>query len=175
MKTELKNTRRAVKGNLLDLVIILLLLAAVFSVGYRYYTSSQGASESELKQASVVFRVENTLPALATTLTHADPIYSESNDEQIGTLVRHPEAVNSFVLSTAASLLLETGDGTYVRVDDPSGTRVDIEGVMGCRGVMSENGIFLLNGVTEISPGQMLYVYTEKAAFSLLIVDITLS
>lgn len=175
MKTELKNTRRAVRGNLLDLVIILLLLAAIFSVGYRYYMSEQSGAGDELRQANVTFRVENTLPTLASALSHADPIYSANNGDQIGTLVRHPSATTGPVITTSASLLLTTEDGTYVRVESPDGARVDLEGVMGCRGKMTAGGIFLLNGVTELSPGQVLTVYTEKTSFSLLVVDITLS
>lgn len=175
MKTEVKNTRRVVRGNLLDLVIVLLLLAAIFSVGYRYYMSEQGISDDELRQASVTFRVENTIPTLAATLAHADPIYSANSRDQLGTLVRHPSASTGPVISTAASMLLENGDGSYVRVDCPDGSRVDLEGMMSCRGTLSEGGVFMLNGVTELSPGQVLTVYTEKTSFSLLVVDITLS
>ena len=175
MKTEVKNTRRAVRGNLLDIVIILLLLAAIFSVGYRYYMSEQSTSDDELRQANVTFRVEDTVPALASSLTHADPIYSSEGGEPIGTLVRHPMAVTSPVLTTAATVLVENGDGSYVRVERPNSDRVDIEGIMGCRGTVDERGVFLLDGITEISPGQILHVHTEKASFALLIVDITLS
>ncbi len=175
MKTEVKNTRRAFRGNLLDVVIILLLLAAVFSVGYRYYMSTQGVPDDEQRQASVTFRVESALPTLASALAYADPIYSVNSGEQIGTLVRHPSADTSPVLSTAAALLVEDGDGSYVRVEHPSAERVDIEGVMSCRGTVTDRGVFLLEGVTELSPGQMLNVYTETTAFTLLIVDITLS
>lgn len=176
MKTEVKNTKRAVRGNLLDLVIILLLMAAIFSVVYRYYMSDRGTTDDELRQASVTFRVENTLPALATTLVHADTVYSTTDGEQIGTLVRHPMAASTTpVISQAANILVEQGDGQYVRVDYPNGDRVDIEGVMSCRGTVTDAGVFVLNGESEISPGQVLNVYTEKTAFSLLIVDITLS
>lgn len=175
MKTEVKNTKRVVRGNLLDLVIILLLMAAIFSVVYRYYMSDQGTTDDELRQASVTFRVESTLPALASALTHADPIYSAIDGEQIGTLVRHPMATTAPVISETANILVEQGDGQYVRVDYPNGDRVDVEGVMDCRGTVTDSGVFVLNGETEISPGQVLNVYTEKTAFSLLIVDITLS
>ncbi len=174
MKTEVKNTKRFWRrGNVLDLAILLILLAAICSIGYRYYAANAHANDTDGEPVQVRFTVESVLPGTADALTSGDILYWESTQQVFGALAMHPQAQGICPVSvSAASELLRDANGNYVNVFVPEGARVDWEGVLNCQGTFNEQNTFLLDGRYTVTPGQKISVYTEKVSFILTVTEI---
>ena len=158
---------------MLDIAIVLLLVAAVCTIGYRYYAANTGSDEADGKAVQVRFAVESVLPGTADELTIGDVLYWENTQQSIGTLVQHPEASGMCsVAINAAEELLRDANGNYVSVSVPEGGRVDLEGLLDCRGTFDEQRTFLLGGRYTLTPGQRISVYTERVTFVLTVLEI---
>ena len=148
MKTEEKSNKRFWRrGNVLDIAIILVLVAAICVIGYRYYAANAGGDEADTRAVQIRFAVENVLPGTADALTTGDVLYWESNQQAIGTLALHPQATGTSPVAIFPSeQLLHDAGGNYVSVSSPEGARVDWEGLLNCRGSFHEQNAFLLDG-----------------------------
>ena len=170
MKTEVKTQKRFWRrGNVLDVVILLLILAAIASIGYRYYTTTRAADADELDDYVITFRAEGVLPGVVDVLREEEALYL-SGGETLGTLERIPGAMDTApVISQPTKATLQDSQGNYVSVARPDRAYLDVEGSVSCRGLQDEQGLFLLNGNKPVTPGQMLTVYTEKATMTVLV------
>lgn len=173
MKTEVKTNKRFWRrGNVLDVVILLLLLAAIVSIGYRYYLANEAADADELDDYEITFRAENVLPGVVDALRAGDVIYL-SDGEAMGTLGLADGAQgNAPVVTEAAETLVRDAQGNYVSVTLPDASYLDVQGIVKCQGVKDENGTLLLGGDRSVTPGQKLTVHTEKATLVLTVMSI---
>jgi hypothetical protein len=173
MKTEVKNTKKFWRrGNVIDIVILLLLVAAIASVVLRYYQTQSDEQDLNARNVRIGFVVEDTLPGIASAATIGEMVYL-SDGTAFGKLEAHPHAADPcpFAVS-AAQMLLQNADGHYVNATLGGGSLVDLQGLLTCTGIYDEQGAFLLGGHYSISPGQRVAVVTEQTAFVLCITDI---
>ena len=178
MKNEEKTTTRFLRrGNVLDIAIVLVLLAAVVMIGYRYYQTSKTVN-TEQDTVSVTFRVERIRPEVIGHLQEGDTLYLIEDGATLGTLGHYRDALaDEAVLHTPATILLTDGEGNYVQTEMPDSSYVDLTGVVTCHGSWGDGDSFsLVNGV-RLVPGKSLAVYTESAGFvvTVLRVEQTLS
>lgn len=173
MKTEEKNAKRFWRrGNVLDTAIVLLLLVAAFTVGYRYYQSANEAQHDVQNTVTVTFRVEDASAAMPAAMANGETLYLSSTGDALGALLEHQEATEGTPFQIMpVEVLTQNEDGTIVSVAMPDGT-VDFIGVLSCQGIFDENGSFLLGGRTPITPGQTVAVYSERTAFVLTVISI---
>jgi hypothetical protein len=173
MKNEVKNTKRFwQRGNVLDIVILLLVLAAIASVVFRYYQTQTLAEEQNSQTVRVSFSVEQTLPGIADAMSVGDTLRL-TDGTVFGRLEAHEGAMGACPFSVqAAQLLLKDASGDYVEATLDTGSLVDLEGVLECTGIYDEHGAFLLDGRYSISPGQRVAVLSEKTAFALCVTEI---
>lgn len=173
MKTEVKNTKKLWRrGNVLDLVILLLVVAAIVSVVFRYYQTKSLTEEQNSEAVYVSFNVEQALPGIADAVMAADTVRL-SDGTLFGTLETHKEATGSCPLAVrAAQMLLKDENGHYVSAALVGTSVVDFEGVLKCTGIYDEQGAFLLGGHRSLTPGQKITVQTEKTAFVLCVTAI---
>ena len=162
MKNEVKNTKRFWRrGNVLDIAIVLLLVAALVAIGYRYYLADAATDEENMREYRVSFSVENALPSVADSLKIKAEVYF-ADGTKMGELTLHPAAsIGQAVHATAADTLIKDDQGNYVSVTVPDGYREDIFGEMICHAVVDENGAVRIGGETVVTPGQKLTVHTE--------------
>lgn len=177
MNTQQKTTKgnAAVRrrGNVLDILIVLLLLAAIVAIGYRYYTlSGQGKSEL-LSYADISFEIKDAVYSLPTYVKTGDEVYMED-----GTYLGVLKDNNSDDESTAlyiepASVIATDEDGNLVRISYSDHSRLDCMGTLSCRGTFEADGSFLLDGTMHLTPGSAIRVHTETASFTMAITDCT--
>ncbi len=173
MKAEVKNTKKIWRrGNVLDLVILLLVIAAVASVVFRYYQIQDVAQDQNSEAVYVRFQVEQALPGIADAVQAGEAVRL-TDGTSFGTLEVHEGATGScpFAVS-AAQMLLKDASGQYVSATLTGTSAVDLEGVLRCTGAYDEQGVFLLGGRYSLSPGQKVAVLTEKTAFVLCVTEI---
>ncbi|MBR0442766.1 MAG: hypothetical protein IIX15_00340 [Clostridia bacterium] len=173
MKTEVKNTKRFWRrGNVLDIVILLLVIAAVASVVLRYYQTQNSIEQQNSKTVYLSFAVEEAIPGIADAVLAGDTLYL-ADGTVMGTLVAHERATGACPLAVdAAQMLLKDASGRYVNATLSGNSLVDLEGVLRCTGIYDEQGAFLLGGRYSISPGQKIAVLSEKTAFVLYVTAI---
>ncbi|MBR2620875.1 MAG: DUF4330 family protein [Clostridia bacterium] len=173
MKNEEKNTKRFWRrGNVLDIVIVLLVLAAAFAIGYRYYQTAAEKQHDTLDTVMVTFEVKSAQSAITQAIKAGDTVYLDSADSALGQIAVHTAATDGtpFAVS-AAKVLVQDESGNYVEVAVPDDSPiVDFEGTVSCLGFVDENGTFLLGGRTPITPGQTIAVHTEQTSFVLTVV-----
>lgn len=168
MKTDEKNTKRTGRRfNVLDVVIILLLLAAIATIGYRYYQSKKEAAADTQQAVLLTFEIKD-IPAGAVKELGKDAVYLDASGELLGVLQIHKGATDGLVLSIRpVQVTVQDEGGNYVTVDSPDASRVSATGTVKCMGRLNEDGSFLLNGTTPVTPGQVIAVHTEKVSFTL--------
>lgn len=162
MKNEVKNTKRFWRrGNVLDIAIVLLLIAALVAIGYRYYLADAATDEENMREYQVSFSVENALPSVADSLKLKDAVYF-ADGTKMGELTLHPSAsIGQAVHTVPADSLVKDHLGNYVSVSVPDGYREDLFGVMVCHALVDENGVVRIGGETAVTPGQRMTVHTE--------------
>lgn len=161
------------RGNVLDLLIVLLVLAAIVAIGYRYYTLSEQGKSELLEDVALSFEIKDAVFTLPSYVTPEDVIYL-SDGTQLGTVQdNNIEDENTALYYTAATVLTTDNDGNFIRVSYPDSSRVDCLGKLHCRGTFEADGSFLLDGTLHLTPGQSLTVHTETATFTMTLTECT--
>ena len=176
MKNEQKSTKPAAvasqkRGNVLDILIVLLLVAALVAIGYRYYAhSGQGKSEL-LSYAEVSFEIKDAVYSLPSYVKVGDELYMEDGT-YLGVLKDSSTDDDSTALYTSPATVIATDeDGNFVRISYADHSRLDCTGILSCRGTFEADGSFLLDGTMHLTPGSAIRVHTETASFTIAITD----
>ena len=173
MKTDEKNTKRTGRRfNVLDIAIILLLLASILTVGYRYYQSAKQAEQDAQQTVLISFEIKDMLVS-AQKNVGTDDLYLDSTGDLLGVL--QLSEGNSVFAVRPSQVIVQDEGGNFVTVDNPDTTRVDVTGTVECLGRLNEDDSFLLNGTTPVTPGQLIAVHTEKVSFVLKVTAIPAS
>ncbi len=177
MKAENKAIKAAAapkkRGNVLDILILLLLVAAIVAIGYRYYMQSGQSKSAQISDAEISFEIRDAIFSLPSYMQVGDVVYREDGTP-LGTL-RDNDTVdeNTALYVSAASVLTTDEDGNYIRITYPDSSRVDCIGTISCRGTFEEDGSFLLDGTTHVTPGSAIRLHTETASFTAVITACT--
>lgn len=171
MRSEEKNTKRFLRrGNVLDIAIVLLLIAAIVTVGYRFYQAAGSDNEGEIKNVVMTFRVEEAPEAVAHMVKQNDTFYLDSIQGALGTALDISTEGESIFEVTPMQVTVKGEGGEAEAVTLPL---VDLTGGLLCRGTLQEDGSFLLDGRTPITPGQHLVVHTETVTFTLTVMALS--
>ena len=173
MRNEEKSTKRLWRrGNVLDIAIVLLLIAAVVSVGYRYYKNREEAMNAHMQTVILTVQAEDVSVALPSLVRLGETVYLSETNETLGEIVSHPHATNNIPFAvSAADGIVGDGQGNLADVELPDVGLRDIEGVIRCQGSM-EGTTFLWGGKTPITKGQTLTVHTEYTTLTVTVVAI---
>jgi hypothetical protein len=178
MKTDhksVKGTATARRGNVLDAVIIVVLLLAIVGIGLRYYTRSGQGKAELLSDAEITFEIKDAIFTLPSYVQSGDSLYTEEGT-CLGVLKdNNTSDENTALYVSAAAAMVTDKDGNYIRISYPDSSRVDCIGTVSCRGMLEEDGSFLLDGVIHVTPGSAIRVHTETAAFTAVITACTVS
>jgi hypothetical protein len=171
MRSEEKNTKRFWRrGNVLDIAIILLLIAAIATVGYRYYQAAGADQMGDLKNVVMTFRVVEAPESIAQMVQQNDKVYLDSTGAELGMALDVSAQGDSIFEITPIQVTTKDDKGDTVTVTLPV---VNLSGGLLCQGTMGEDGTFLLDGRTPITPGQRLTVHTETATFTLTVMAVS--
>ena len=173
MRNEEKSTKRLWRrGNVLDIAIVLLLVAAMVTVGYRYYKNREDVVGAQMQTVMLTFRAEDISAAIPALIPLGETVYLNSTNEALGEVALHPHATSDTPFSvTAARDVVSDGQGDLVDAPLPDIGLWDMEGVLCCQGSM-DGTTFLWNGKTPITQGQTLVIHTEYATLTISVVEI---
>lgn len=171
MKSEEKKNKRSVRrGNVLDIAIVLVLVAAIVVVGYRFYQTAAGKGEDDMKNVVMTFRVVEVPEAVAGTVKQNDTFYWDATGEELGLALDVSSEGESIFEVTPCKVTTKGENGEDVVVTLPV---VNLSGGMLCQGTIGEDGAFLLGGRTPVTPGQQLTVHTEEVTFTLTVMAVS--
>jgi hypothetical protein len=167
--------RRFPKFGVLDAVIILLVIAIVAGIYFRYSFFDTLNSMKNMKECYVTFKTDKITTNVSREMYDGDAIYFKSDGSSFGTLAVKSEEITMVIQEQPATSTVFKDGKTYADVQYPQGMDGSLIygiGTIKCNCAVSENGSYLLNGTTYISPGQTYTVCTEKVTVNIMITDI---
>ena len=160
-------------GSVIDIVIILIIVAALVGIGFRIYATQHPTVSTEKGEYEVSFRVDSVSYMLPNYLRTGDEVYLSDSGRLLGVLQNSSEYEEGSALAvTPARVTVLDENGNYVSVSYPGEALVDAVGVVLASGYYDANGSFLLDGKIHITPGEVLHVRTELVDFSLTVTEI---
>ena len=171
VKTEKAKKNRS-HFNVLDAFIIVLIIAAVVGVYFRYSIIDFLKSDMNTEKYVISFSIDDIRYTTPNYMQVGDEVYFDSNGELFGTLLG--ESDNQGVLNIMpASKEFVDSKGDIKNVFYPnSESRVTVKGRLLCDGSYDANGGFFINKNTYVSAGQILSVRTDMVSVSLRILSI---
>ena len=166
-----ENNKRFPKFYVLDAVIILLIIAIVLGIYFRYNVFEAFGGIKDKSEAQITFSIKNIKDSTKYYIDIGDDIYFKSSGESLGVIAESTENSDIALITTPASETF-VKDGKSITANYPSGTRIDAEGKIKCSGTFAQDGTFMLNGSTYLSAGQTFTVCTEKITVDIVLVKI---
>ena len=166
---EERKPKTHLRFNLLDAVLILLAVLCVVGVWQRHNLQKLFASDAETESFAVTFEIKQLRSTTVDLLEKDTAFYLVEQGEEIALGV-----LQERVSASAATVYLQDAAGntvTAVYPEDNYRYLLDVNGILTCRGVMSD-GTFLLNGRTYLAVNQVMAVYTEAADLEIRITGI---
>jgi hypothetical protein len=168
-------TRRFPKFGVLDAVIILLVIAIAVGIYFRYSFFDTLTSMQNMKECYVTFKTDKITTNVSREMNDGDTIYFKSDGSNFGNLAIKSEEITMVIQEQPATSTVFKDGKTYADIQYPQGMDDSLIygiGNIKCNCSVSEDGSFLLNGTTYISPGQTYTVCTEKVTVNITITDI---
>ena len=170
-KNQQKKERRSPRFHILDAVIVILVIAIIAGVYFRYSVFDMLGNLKNQSEAQVTFSVKNIKDTTELYIKINDEVYFKSDGNKFGTVMEIAEnSDRPLNITPAYEDFYE--DGNAITVNYPSETRINAEGKIKCKGIFGQDGSFMLNGSTYLSAGQKYVVCTEKVTLEVTIVSI---
>ena len=172
---ETEKNKNRIRFKALDAVIIILLLASLIGVYFRYNIADVIIGGRNLNDYTISFEIKDIQDSTKDKFEVGNKIYYRSSGDLLGELIPATENSETPVHPTPATkLIIPPGKTEVEEVHYPEGTRIDISARMMCKGRISDDGSFLLGGTEYIAPGQTISVMTDYVTFDIIITKIEL-
>ena len=168
-------TRKLPKFGVLDAVIILLVITIAVGIYFRYSFFDTLTSMQNMKECYVTFKTDKITTNVSREMNDGDAIYFKSDGSNFGNLAIKSEEITMVIQEQPATSTVFKDGKTYADIQYPQGMDDSLIygiGNIKCNCSVSDDGSFLLNGTTYISPGQTYTVCTEKVTVNITITDI---
>ena len=172
IKSTEEKTRRFPKFYVLDVAIIILIVVAVLGIYFRYSIFDMLGNYKNQNEAQIVFSVKNIKETTKTFINIDDEVYFKGNGSTFGTIMSGEENSNDALVGIVPASATFVENGNLITVSDPSGTRIDANGRIRCKGSFAEDGTFKLHGTEYLSAGQTKVICTESVTLEITIVKI---
>lgn len=157
-----KNERR-IRFNVIDLLIILFIIAAVAGIFIRYNLADQLYLNARGEEFEIEFLIENIQEESQRYLQPGTPFYITNENTELGKvkeILDIREAVN----------YIADMYGNLGRVELPGG-RIDVTGIMTCYGRTTKEG-YMINGNAFAAVNKQYLVKTGELMVNITIMDI---
>lgn len=166
-------TKKAPKFGVLDAVIILLVIAVLVGVYFRYQIMDWISNQQNVREYTVTFAIDNIRNTTPNYLNVGDNVYFAENGAAFGTLIEESDDASNIALSIMPASETFYINGIAHNISYPNTeSRVDVKGRLLCKGSYSESGGLLINGSTYVAAGQTVLAQTEWITAELRIVSI---
>ena len=162
--------RRFPRFGILDLVIILLVVAVIVGLAFRYNLFSTFNKLQNLSECAVTFSVKNIENTTQYYISSGDVVYFKDSGNEFGTIMDSSDA-SSIPLTITPATETFVKDGETITASYPKDTRIDATGRIKCEGKFSNDGTFLLGGSEYLAAGQTFIVCTEKVTLEITILN----
>ncbi len=158
--------------NVLDAVIIIVVIAAIVGVYFRYNILDFLKSESNKKQYVISYSLDDIRYTTPNYINVDDKVYFESNGKLFGTLISESENKEALSIRPASKEFIDS-NGEVKEVFYPNNeSRVTARGRLVCEGYYDEDGGFYIDGNIYVAAGQSIAVCTERVSVTMRILSI---
>ena len=169
-----KSERSRPRFNVLDVFIILLVIAAVVGVYFRYSIVDFLRSDMNKEQYVISYSIDDIRYTTPNYMQVDDEVYFASNGKLFGTLLSESENQGVLNIMPASKEFVDS-KGDIKNVFYPnSESRVTAKGRLLCEGAYNSEGGFFVDGNTYISAGQTIDVRTDMVSVTMRILSIEL-
>ena len=160
--------------NALDAVIIILVIAAVVGVYFRYSILDFLTGEQNTQSYVITYSLDDIRYTTPNYINVDDKVYFASSGEIFGTLMSESENQDPLNIKPASKRFVDS-NGEVREVFYPNNeSRVDAKGRLLCEGYYNSDGGFYAGGNVYVAAGQTIEVKTEKVSVSMRIISIEL-
>ena len=150
--------------NIIDALIIIVLLACIVGLFFRYWNFSSGDREKALENYEIHFSVSNIAHMSEDAFVSGDTVTLADGNVILGQL-------SGLETVLPAEFIVHDKSGNLIKVNYPESTRIDVTGRIQSKGIMRENGYFV-GGTTYVAAGKEYAVRTEHMDVVLKIINI---
>lgn len=166
-----QGAKKGVHFNVVDALIIIVLIAVVLGIYFRFNVVEMFGSKERTEAYNVSFSVDNIRYTTPSYVNVGDKVYFGDTGELFGVL--NSESENQSVLSiTPASEIFVDSSGNIQEVYYENETRVDAKGRIECQGTYAKDAGFCVGGTRYLAPGQTVEINTELVTFVITITSI---
>lgn len=166
-----QGAKRNVHFNVIDALIIILLIAVVLGIYFRFNVMESLTSEEKTETYTVSFSVENIRYTTPSYVNVGDVVYFGDTGELFGVLISESENQNVLSITPASEIFVDTS-GNLKEVFYEAESRVDAKGRIECRGLYTDDGGFCVDGTRYIAPGQTVEINTELVTLIITVTSI---
>ena len=166
-----QKVRKFPRFGILDAIIILLVIAVSVRIAFRYNMFQTITQLQDLKEYTVSFSISNIEYTTPNYLNENDNVYFENSGEEFGKITKSSD-VSNMILSVTPAKQSFVENGKVIDVTYPENTRIDANGRIICKGKISSDGSFLLNGNKYIAAGESHIICTETVTLQIKILSI---
>ena len=167
-----KKEKTLPRFSVLDAVIIIIVIAAICGIYFRYNIMEMISARRNIKEYTIEFSIDNINASTTRFIQENDEIRFANDNEHFGTVIKDSQGISDNILSITPAFEIFTENGQAFPVFYPEDTRVNAVGTMRCKGTYSDNGIFLINGSRSISSGENIQVHTDEVTVTICVLSI---
>ena len=159
--TEKNNIKKKSRFNIIDLLIIIVIIAAVATVAVRLDLADkivQATAEDSARVTITVFSIDQ---AAVGAVSEGDELVWEQENCDFGSIV-HTEVANAVKYNTVE-------DGSYVKTTDPE--RYDLTLTVDTKGTFTKEG-YMLGGKSYLAAGKTVTFHNGKTALTSLVISV---
>ena len=159
--TEKNNIKKKSRFNIIDLLIIIVIIAAVATVAVRLDLADkivQATAEDSARVTITVFSIDQ---AAVGAVSEGDELVWEQENCDFGSIV-HKEVANAVKYNTVE-------DGSYVKTTDPE--RYDLTLTVDTKGIFTKEG-YMLGGKSYLAAGKTVTFHNGKTALTSLVISV---
>ena len=169
---KVRSKRNRSRFNMLDAFIIILVIAAVVGVYFRYSIIDFLKSDMNTEKYVISFSIDDVRYTTPNYMQVGDEFYFAADGALLGTLLGESENQEALSIMPASKEFVDS-KGAIKKVFYPnSESRVTAKGKLLCDGGYDSNGGFFINKNTYLSAGQILSVRTDTVSVSIRILSI---
>lgn len=171
-KNNAEKIRRFPKFYVLDAVIIILIVAVLLGIYFRYSIFDVLGNSKNQVDVKISFSIKNIQDTTSHYIDIGDKVYIKDSQVDLGTIMSSEENSDMPLGNITPAAITFVENGEVLKVNYPSDTRIDAEGRLLCRGIFAQDGSFMLNGNEYLSAGQVLTVCTERVTVEITVLSI---